>query len=169
MRSPRASIASARTGLVVGIEPLTGVGFSADGSVVATMGRDGTTRTFTVSDSGPMAVLAGHTDAVRALAFSADGRFVVTGSSDGTARIWDPGIAPELRLVAHPRGCCAALAAGPGGALVASGTHALVVRGGRVASELSQPRRVTAVAWAGSARVTGGSDGRVRLTRADGS
>jgi WD40 repeat protein len=141
---------------------LTGVEFSPDGTVVVTRDREGTARTFAVDGGRPVAVLAGHTDAVTAAAFSVDGRRLVTGSADGTARIWDPGVAPELQLVARPPGCCTALVTGPAGTLVAAGGRALLYRNGKLADTYRYGSRVTAVAFAGETVVIASADGRVR-------
>ncbi len=52
-----------------------------------------------------LAVLAGHTDKVRAAAFSPDGRRIVTGSYDKSARIWDAETGQQLRLLSgHTKG-----------------------------------------------------------------
>ncbi|MGZ4352011.1 MAG: WD40 domain-containing protein, partial [Gaiellaceae bacterium] len=155
-------------GIALATSPLTGVAFSPDGKALVAGSTNGSARVFDARDGHVISVLARHADAVTTAAFSPDGRLLVTGSKDETARIWNPGVAPELRLVARPPGCCTAFADGPGGALVASGNRALRYVNGHVAAVYPQPAPVSAVAVAGSAVVTGGADGRVRLWRSTG-
>ena len=150
-------------GVFVTTDPLTGVAFSPDARVLVTTSRTGIVRTFDVAGGRPIAVLAGHSDAVTAATFSRGGALLVTGSDDGTARLWDPGVAPDLRVVARPPHCCTALVTGGAGTLVAAGRRSLLYRGAQLAATYSQPADVTAVALDGTSVITGGADGRVRV------
>jgi WD40 repeat protein len=70
---------------------------SRDGTrVVAAVTADSVARVWNAANGALMAILEGHTGAVRSAAFTPDGRRVVTASADGTARIWD--LHPDLSL-----------------------------------------------------------------------
>jgi hypothetical protein len=62
--------------------------FSPDGKRVVTVSSDNTARIWDVAEGKELAVLKGHTSAVRSAAFSPDGRRIVTASADKTARLW---------------------------------------------------------------------------------
>lgn len=67
---------------------LDGVVFSSDGRRLASVGKDQTTRLWSV-DGGSMAVLSGHTEWTSAAAFSPDGKTLASASWDKTIRLWD--------------------------------------------------------------------------------
>ncbi|MGR6917959.1 nSTAND1 domain-containing NTPase [[Actinomadura] parvosata] len=76
------------------------VAVTADGSLLATAGRDGTARLWRIADRhrpAPVAVLTGHRENVNDAAFSPDGRLLATAGWDHTARLWD------LTDLRHPR------------------------------------------------------------------
>ena len=66
-----------------------GLAYRADGSRLATSGRDGTARIWDTKTGEMLVVLTGHTSSVDAVRFSPDGERLATGSADGTVRIWD--------------------------------------------------------------------------------
>jgi WD40 repeat protein len=69
--------------------PVNALGFSPDGTTIATGGFKGVVRFWdaaTGRESAPP--LTGHTDSIETLAFSPDGRWLATGSYDRTARLW---------------------------------------------------------------------------------
>jgi WD40 repeat protein len=70
-------------------EPITSVAFSADGSRLVSVFRDGFPRVWDASDGRELLILLGHSAAVTCTAFSPRGTRVMTGSDDGTARIWE--------------------------------------------------------------------------------
>ena len=74
---------------------------SPDGRVLATAGSGNLVRLWDATGPAhprPLAVVAGHTDVVRALAFAPDGRTLVSGGMDATVRLWD------VSDPRHPRG-----------------------------------------------------------------
>jgi hypothetical protein len=64
------------------------VAFSADGTLLASGGRDGVVRLWRTSDDEELASFEGHAGPVRAVAFGPDRRFVYSGGADGTLRRW---------------------------------------------------------------------------------
>jgi WD40 repeat protein len=64
------------------------LGFSADGSKLATGGQDGLVTVWDVARRQRQFRLKGHTGDITFLAFAADGRTLASGSADGTAKLW---------------------------------------------------------------------------------
>lgn len=64
------------------------VAFSAEGTLLASGGRDGVVRLWRTSDGGELASFEGHVGPVRAVAFGPNRRFVYSGGADGTLRRW---------------------------------------------------------------------------------
>jgi eukaryotic-like serine/threonine-protein kinase len=100
--------------------PALCVAFSANGTVLASGGADGSVRLWRASDGGEVACFTGHDGPVRAVAVSPDHRFVYSGGADGTLRRWavGPAALPRARsgssLTRAPR---PAPPPAPGGAL----------------------------------------------------
>jgi WD40 repeat protein len=87
-------------------EDLQRLAFSADGSLLASAGFDGTARIWGISAQGvldPVLTLTGHTDAVHAVAFSPDGRTLATAGYDGRIGLFDTS-SGEGRFIRSSRG-----------------------------------------------------------------
>lgn len=63
--------------------------FSPDGRYIVTAGNDHTARIWETATGKNIAVMQGHSGAVKHAVFSPDGRYVATASDDKTARVWE--------------------------------------------------------------------------------
>ena len=70
---------------------VVGIAFQPDGHAVATAGRDGVARIWSLPAVKLLTELKGHAGPLtRGLAFSRDGKLLATASADNSVRIWDP-------------------------------------------------------------------------------
>ncbi len=105
------------------------VAFSADGSRLATAGRDRTARLWDARTGAALLVLRGHTQMVQAVAFSPDGTRLATASGwDGTARVWDTRTGAALLTLRGITGVTQAVAFSPDGKCLAAGYRDLTAR-----------------------------------------
>jgi WD40 repeat protein len=80
------------------------VALSADGSLLAAGGVDGSIGLWNASDGLSRSLSRGHAGEVWAVSFSADGRLAVSSGLDGTMRLWDiAGSGTELRVMRPDR------------------------------------------------------------------
>lgn len=71
-------------------EPVTGLAFSPEGTMLARAGNDGTIRLWAMPSRQMVRTIAAHTNAVSSLAFSRDGKRLLTVSEgDRSVRLWD--------------------------------------------------------------------------------
>ena len=101
-------------------EELQRLAFSADGSLLASAGFDGTARTWRVLPDGalePLHTLRGHTDAIHAVAFSPDGSILATAGYDGHIGLFDTA-SGATRFVESTKGQVLSIAFDPTGQLV---------------------------------------------------
>ena len=144
------------------------VAMSADGSRIASGGRDGTVRLWD-REGTALKVLRGHEGLVWAIAMSADGSRIASGGNDGTVRLWDrEGTALE-ELRGH-EGRVRAVAMSADGSQIASGGEDGTVRlWSRESTAVKVLRghegqvRAVAMSADGSQIASGGFDGTVRL------
>jgi WD40 repeat protein len=77
---------------LAGVGDVTAVGFSPDGRVLATGGKDHAVRLWAVEGArNPrwLTDLRGHTSPVRAVTFGSGGKALAAAGEDGTVRLWD--------------------------------------------------------------------------------
>ena len=79
--------------------PVAGAQFSPDGTRILTYSNGTTVRVWNAADGSEIAVLRGHTLAVRFAAFSRDGSRIVTTSDDKTARVWNAADGKEIAVL----------------------------------------------------------------------
>ncbi|MFI6024988.1 nSTAND1 domain-containing NTPase [Amycolatopsis magusensis] len=105
--------------------PVTGIDFSPDDRLLATVGADGAAALWEVGSGVRQRTLPGHSGNVNAVAFGPSGQ-LATGGDDGTVRLWDPAAA-EPRVLTAP-GRVLSLAFDPRGQRLAAGGDDRAVR-----------------------------------------
>ncbi len=75
-----------------------------------------------------IALIKGHTDAVRSVAFSPDGQTLASGSRDETIQLWDTRIGRHLRTLAGHTDGVLSVAFSPNGQTLASGSRDETIR-----------------------------------------
>jgi WD40 repeat protein len=77
-----------------GLNSVTAVAFSPDGTTLLTASLDATARFWDVGSGRQLGPPLHHADAVLSVAFRRDGRVVATGTRDGSAWLWRVPAAP---------------------------------------------------------------------------
>src|SRR5262249_4177908 len=68
--------------------PINSVAFSADGRLAVSASDDRTARLWSVPSGQPLALLAGHEQAVTGALFLPGGKWIASCSADGSVRAW---------------------------------------------------------------------------------
>ncbi len=103
---------------------VAGLAVSADGSVVASAGWDGTIRLWKAADGSAQGILSNPSARVSAVAFSPDGRLLASLSDDAMLRLWSLAsrtLITNIAGVARSLGSENSVVFSPDGALVAAG------------------------------------------------
>jgi serine/threonine protein kinase len=148
------------------------VAIAPDGRGVAAGSADRTVRLWLLDQQAMKALcLKGHTDTVRSVVFLPEGTSLLSGGFDGTIRLWDAKTGALKGSVKGQAGRISALAFGGPSKRVAIAGEILQVRqaDGTFTSLLGHEGSVLCVAFSadGQRLLSGGSDGTVRLWRAE--
>ncbi len=99
------------------------VGFSRDGTRIASAGADGTARIWDTQTGEELLVMRGHNSDVLAVAFSPDGSRLVTAGLDNTIRVWDTATGEEITQLSGLTETVRRIVFSPDGRLLASASE----------------------------------------------
>ena len=99
------------------------VGFSPDGTLLASGGDDHKIHLWSAGDWKLLRSLSGHDGTVRCLAFSKDGKLLVSGGNDEMVRVWDPAEGSERAVFAGHKDVVTDVAVAPDGRHAASASR----------------------------------------------
>ena len=150
---------------------VTALEFGPAGQTLATGGKDGSARLWSVAGGRQRAVLGGHEGYVRDVAFSPRATDVATASNDGTARVWKVGEAVPISVIAGHTNPVTDLAWSPDGTALVTASADATARvwkadtSGPLASLRGHSGGLAAARFVGdgSKVVTAADDGTVRL------
>ena len=150
--------------------------FSPDGQAVATAGRDGVIRIWSLSGTTEAVELRGHKEGVLGgindISFSPNSQRIVSAGGDGTVRLWERS-GQQLMQMEH-RTVVNTVTFSPDGKTFASGDDYGVVflwnQSGGKKAEFEHPGGVNQITFSpnGQTLATAGKDGRVRLWKTSG-
>ena len=108
------------------VSPVSSIGFSPQGSVLAVGGYQ-EVRLFDPVSGRLLASLTGHADYVRSIAFSPDGKMIAAAGGspqkDGEVKIWDVESHQLLNTMQGHKDCIYSVAWSPDGKLIATGSY----------------------------------------------
>jgi hypothetical protein len=113
---------------------VSGVAFSPDGTLLATVSWDKTVRLWDAASGAPVRTLTGHTGSVSGVAFSPDRTLLATASHDYTARLWDAASGAPVRTLTGHTSLVYSVAFSPDGTLLATVSRDGIARLCEVAS-----------------------------------
>jgi DNA-binding beta-propeller fold protein YncE len=150
---------------------VTGLAFSPDSLLLATVGSDKTARLWDPATGKHVRTLKGHSHVVQGVAFSPHGRLLATASHDTTVRLWDSAFSRSLRILTGHTSSVVGVAFSPDGRLLATagwdGTARLwdPVAGGHLRTLTGHTSYLTSVAFSPDGRLlaTAGLDKTARL------
>lgn len=96
------------------------LGFSPDGTLLASAGQDRTIRLWDAHSGKPVRVLSGHQEQVRTLVFSPDSKTLLSGGEDDMMRLWDVATGKTLHELAGHQAAVVAAAFSRDGQRIAS-------------------------------------------------
>ena len=150
---------------------VTHVAVSNNGATIASAGADKLVKLWNAANGAPLAVLTGHSDAVRQVSFHNDNTRILSASADG-ARMWDITGQPLERMPVADGGARGAAFAATGLALAMDTKHVLhIVTPAYVRHMAGHTGAVNGLAFApnGATVASAGTDKTTRLwTVADG-
>jgi WD40 repeat protein len=95
---------------------------SPKGDLLAAGSHDGRVRLWDAATGEPVAVLSGHTEAVRDVAFDSSGKLLASASQDQTVRVWDVAKKESIRVLQGHSSFVYAVAFSADGRFLASGS-----------------------------------------------
>jgi WD40 repeat protein len=116
-----------KPGSSTGFSPLSGVAFSPDGRLLASVGADAVVRIWDVQTKAEVRGLRGATDWAIAVAFSPDGRMLVSAGVDKAARVFELTPQETAATAGHLLGVDA-VAVSPDGKLAATAARDETIR-----------------------------------------
>lgn len=98
------------------------IAISSKGDLFGAGSYDGRVRIWDMATDEPVAVLSGHTRAVRDVAFDPTGKLLASASRDGTVRVWDVAKKESIQVLYGHSVEVRAVAFSPNGRFLASGS-----------------------------------------------
>ncbi|WP_322753832.1 pentapeptide repeat-containing protein [Frankia sp. Cas3] len=152
-------------------KPVRAVGFSPDGTMIASGSDDHMVRLWNTATGQQIRTLTGHTSPVWSVAFSPDGTMIASGSDDHTVRLWDTTANQQIRILTGHSDRVWSVGFSPDGTMITTGSGDRAVRlcdtttGDQTALMIAPTKRVWSMAFSpdGTMIISGGDDGKIRL------